>query len=302
MKKIVLDISSWQKPSQIDYDRISKEIDGVILRAGYTGYGTGQSLNKDTAFEKHYSEFVKRGVSIGAYWYSCANSTGEGQKEAEYFYNIIKDKRLALPVYWDTEDQYHQAKVTKTQLAKVGIEFLDYLEKKGYYVGIYASTSWLNSKLDMNMLKIYDVWVAHYNANKPTYNGVYGMWQYTADGKLNGYSGKLDLNYMYRDYPNLIKNAGLNGYTKVEKADVKSASDYNGFKKKGDSYVYFRQSGTQAFEWQKIKGNWYYFRKNTGTMVTGFQWINNRWRYFDGEGRYVGDAKIEKKSTAMPFN
>ncbi len=89
---------------------------------------------------------------------------------------------------------------------------------------------------------------------------------------------------------------------KQSKSQVRLVSDYNGFKKKGNAYVYFRQSGTQAYEWQKIKGYWYYFRKGTGTMVTGWQKINNRWRFFDDKGRYFGDGKIEKKSTPMPFD
>lgn len=212
MKKII-DISSYQAPGSINYDLLSKNIDGVILRVGFTGYGSGESLNKDDFFETHYVEFRKRNVPIGAYWYSCANEPGEGRKEAEFLYNIIKDKKLELPVYWDTEDQHHQAKVSKTQLSKVGIEFLEFLENKGYYVGVYASTSWLNNKLDMTMLKDYDVWVAHYGVDKPSYKGQYGMWQYTDSGRLPGFDGNLDLNYMYEDYPTIIKSAGLNGFT-----------------------------------------------------------------------------------------
>ena len=90
--------------------------------------------------------------------------------------------------------------------------------------------------------------------------------------------------------------------SKKQVAQVKSTNNYNGFKKKGDSLVYFRQSGTQAFGWQKINGSWYYFRKGTGTTVTGFQYINKRWRYFDNNGKYVGDGEIKRLSTPLPFN
>lgn len=90
--------------------------------------------------------------------------------------------------------------------------------------------------------------------------------------------------------------------TKKVTSKVKAVSDYNGFKKKGDSFVYFRQSGTQAFGWQKINGYWYFFRKGTGTMVTGWQKINNRWRFFDDKGRYYGDGEIKHLTTPLPFN
>ena len=46
MKTKGIDISTWQKPSQINYDQLAKEVDFVILRAGYTGHGTGVSLHK----------------------------------------------------------------------------------------------------------------------------------------------------------------------------------------------------------------------------------------------------------------
>lgn len=294
MKKII-DISRYQAPDLINYDKLSKQIDGVILRIGVTGYGTGESLNKDTAFDKHYAEFKKRGVPIGGYYYSCANEIGEGKREAEFVYNIIKGKTFELPIYWDSEDQYHQKKMTKAQLSKVGKEFLDFLEDKGYYVGIYASASWFKNELDMNMLANYDVWVAHYGVDKPSYER-YGMWQYTDSGKLDGYNGNLDMNYMYKDYPKIIKGAGLNGFKKQTATDqVKPEKNYNGFRKQNGSVVYFRESGTQAYKWQFIRGNWYYFRPNTGTMVTGFQYIDKTWRYFDNLGRYFGDATIKNK-------
>src|SRR5690625_5546033 len=59
-----IDISTWQKPSQINYDHLAKEVDFVILRAGYTGHGTGVSLHKDDAFEQHYKAFHERGIPV----------------------------------------------------------------------------------------------------------------------------------------------------------------------------------------------------------------------------------------------
>ena len=40
------------------------------------------------------------------------------------------------------------------------------------------------------------------------------MWQYSSKGKVNGISTDVDLDYCYKDYPNIIKKAGLNGYKK----------------------------------------------------------------------------------------
>lgn len=46
----------------------------------------------------------------------------------------------------------------------------------------------------------------------------FDMWQYSWKGKIDGISGGVDCNYCYKDFPAIIKNAGLNGFPKnVEK-------------------------------------------------------------------------------------
>ena len=97
-----IDISTWQKPSQINYNQLAKEVDFVILRAGYTGRSTGVSLHKDDAFEQHYKSFLKRGIPVGVYWYSCANTKAKGIAEAKKCLEIIKGKTISYPVFIDT--------------------------------------------------------------------------------------------------------------------------------------------------------------------------------------------------------
>jgi lysozyme len=195
-----IDISEYQSPSKMDYDKIAKQINFVILRVGFTGWGTGESLNADKAFERHYAEFSKRGIPIGVYWFSCANEVVEGVDEANKVLSLIKGKKIEYPVYWDTEDNRHQRPTSTQVLTDTAKAFCETIKKAGYRVGIYASTSWLNSELDMRQLTSYETWVAHYGVAKPSYTGKYGLWQYTSVGRLDGYVGNLDLNYSYTDY------------------------------------------------------------------------------------------------------
>ena len=97
------------------------------------------------------------------------------------------------------------------QLTRVAKAFLARLESRSYYVGIYASASWINTKLDMDELKDYDVWVSHYGVSKPAYNRPYDLWQYSSTARIAGYNGNHDASYMYKDYPAIIKAAELNG-------------------------------------------------------------------------------------------
>ena len=223
-----LDISSYQKG--IDFKLIKHVgmagIGFLILRAGFTGWGTGVNYNKDDCFEKFYNESKRLGISVGAYWYSCANTYDKGVSEAKFMYeNCLKGKRFEYPIYIDVEDDHHQAN-NKEGVTNAIIGFCEYLENLGYYVGIYASDiSGFKEKMYIEKLESYDKWVARYNDN-PQYVEKYGMWQYTSQGRIDGYDDYLDINESYKDYETIIKKAGLNGFEKQEK-NVNSLDNYN---------------------------------------------------------------------------
>lgn len=48
----------------------------------------------------------------------------------------------------------------------------------------------------------------------PSYGGKYGMWQYTSSGKTGGITGNTDMDLAFKDYPNIMRANGLNGFSK----------------------------------------------------------------------------------------
>lgn len=209
-----IDISAHQQPNLINYDLMAKEIDFAIIRASYTGYGgQGDKVYKDTHFERHYRELTSRGVPVGAYHYGCANTTTKALNEAKFFLNVIKGKTFEYPVYYDTEDTYHQAKLSKADLTSVVIAFLQKMESEDYFVGVYASYSWFYNQLDLNRLEKYHKWVAHWSINTNPLSTA-TMWQFTSTGRVAGYGFNIDINESYQDFPTIIKGQGLNGFSK----------------------------------------------------------------------------------------
>lgn len=209
-----LDISSYQKG--ISFNAIkSAGIDFLILRAGFTGWGTGVSYNKDNCFEDFYKSAKTNNISVGAYWYSCANTREKGIAEANYMYNnCLKGKQFEYPIYIDVEDTHHQVG-NKRGVTDAIKGFCETLERLGYYVGIYASDiSGFQEKMYINELTIYDKWVARYGS-KPKFVTQYGMWQSSSSGRINGYNGNLDTDESYKDYKSIIVNSGFNGYSKT---------------------------------------------------------------------------------------
>ncbi len=197
------DISYCQP--RVDWDKV--RADFVILRAGYGKY----SRQKDTMFESDYKEAKKRGIPVGAYWYSYAMSEAEARMEAEACAEVLKGKQFEMPIYYDVEEE-KQFKLGKTQVSKIIAAFLEALEAKGYWVGLYGSYSSLTTFTTEAIRSRYAIWLAHWGVKKSPYNGAYGMWQYGIEKNNAAFHGDVDADYCYLDYPTEIKKRGLNGF------------------------------------------------------------------------------------------
>lgn len=203
-----IDVSKWQ--GSIDWDLVKASgVNFAILRLGYTGTVT-RKPTLDAKFKGNLASCERVGINKGVYYYSTATTPKQARKEAEFVIKHLQGHKLQYPVYIDTEDK-KQAKLSKAALTEVIVEFCETMERAGYYVGIYASKSWFADQLNESKLKNYDKWVAQYY-KQCTYNGDYGMWQYTDNGKIDGIKGKVDFNKCFKNYPQIMKKAKLNGY------------------------------------------------------------------------------------------
>lgn len=195
-----IDVSQFQL--NIDWNKVkaSGEADFAIIRAGY-----GKELNqKDPYFDYNMQNAQAAGMDVGIYWYSYAYSVEDAVKEAETCYEIIKDYSFNYPVYFDVEEYGQMFNLTKAQLSAIVDAFCSTLENKGYYVGVYSSASYLESNIYEHVLQKYDVWVAEYNSGIYHYDGHYGIWQYSSTGSVDGIPVNVDLNYCYKNYPEII--------------------------------------------------------------------------------------------------
>ena len=206
----IIDVS-YHQGVNIDFEKVKASgVEGVMIRAGYGKYIS----QKDCAFERNYKEAKRVGLNVGAYWYSYANSTASAAQEAAVCLQVIKGKTFELPIAFDIEYEpqiLEQTKAQRTQLVKT---FLDMIEQAGYYGMLYASTDFIKNKLNYKDLLRYDVWVAQYGS-KCTCPMPYGIWQYSSKGIVDGVPTNVDLDIGYKDYPTIIKGAGLNGFIKT---------------------------------------------------------------------------------------
>lgn len=192
--------------------RLAKKngMDFVILKAG-SGYS-----GEDPKFQQNYNNAKAAGLNVGAYWYSYAVNVEEAKEEAVRYMKILGKKQFEYPVYLDFEDP-SQRKIPKKTKTDMAIAFMSILEKNGFYTGLYSSGSWINNQFERERLKEYDIWIAHWHVTNPNcYTPDYGMWQFTNKSKIKGVpdtgEGGVDMNYSYKNYPKIIKDAKLNNF------------------------------------------------------------------------------------------
>ena len=186
----VIDVSDWQ--GQIDWKKVKADgVVGAIIR-----YGDGNVLDK--RFAENMKNAKDAGLHIGSYIFSRAKTKAEAEKEAERLFNACKPYAPDMPLYIDLE---------VASLAKyanvVAQAFLVKMKALGGRGGVYANLNWWNNYL-ADTAKNYSsnpFWIAQYNSTmdyKPADR--MGMWQYTSSGKVDGISGKVDMDKCYRAY------------------------------------------------------------------------------------------------------
>lgn len=245
MEWLVADASKFQK--KIDFKKFkASSLKGLIIRLGYRGYANSGTLVTDPYFKEYIKGCNDNNIPFGIYFFSQAKTVTEAKEEANYTIKILEETgyKPLFPIYIDTEKSSHTFgngradKLTKNERTKVVKAFCDRIEELGYYAGIYASTYWFRDNLNDNELTNYDHWVADYRSSCG-YKGNYGMWQYSSSEKfafVSGNSGRMDTNKCYRDYPKIIKEAGLNKWkesktSKLEVFKVSKMVDENTYKK-----------------------------------------------------------------------
>lgn len=196
--KPIIDLSAWQPPSDIDYDQLSSNISGAIIRVfGGSQIGVDNEATDakgvDKAFKKHIQEFNKRNIPTAVYAYVQGASEQEMIEEARLFYK--NSSPLNPTFYWlDVEektmgDMEKGVQAFRKELKRLGAENI------GIYIGTYfmEEHSITTSGFDAVWFPTYGSDSGYYEAAPLTMEN-YHLHQYTSRGRLPGFDQDLDLN------------------------------------------------------------------------------------------------------------
>ena len=200
-----IDVSSHQ--GAIDWGAV--KTDFSILRAGWSWYQGG--MTQDQRFLENVKGVREAGLPWGAYLYAYDKTPEAARASARKLGALLSGYQMEYPVAYDFEDPQYQQN-TPEQNTAVCKAFLEELEGQGYYASLYTYANFAKSRLRMEELSRWDFWVAAYQSPLTSWTGSWGMWQYSAAGQVPGIQGNVDLDLARKDYPAIIRGAGLNGF------------------------------------------------------------------------------------------
>lgn len=200
-----VDISSHQ--GNIDINALSSQVDFFIFRGTY-------GVKKDDKVDRNVQLAIQNNKPYGLYCYSYALNMDRASDEAAVLVDLANSypvKPNFLVIDMEDADGYKKRNgmPSNDTLKNICRMACGLYERTGYKPVVYASSSWFRNQLAG--LDEYEKWVAHW----PTRNGKQtgndtnpdgenanncSIWQFTSDGNLNGYGGRLDMNYAYKDF------------------------------------------------------------------------------------------------------
>lgn len=202
-----IDVSKYQK--NINWEQAkADDINFAIIRGGF---GNG---NIDPYAHMNCVKCNSLKIPIGIYWFSYAYSEEMCRNEARKAVDFARKHLVEYPIYFDFEyDSHdyaedHNVKVSRETYVKYVKAFCDTVEAEGYYAGFYVNRDYYLRFTTQELRDRYDIWLADYNT--PVLFNDSHMVQYSATGIVKGVNGKCDLNLTDRNYPAIIRKAGLN--------------------------------------------------------------------------------------------
>jgi GH25 family lysozyme M1 (1,4-beta-N-acetylmuramidase) len=270
MSKTGIDVSSYQ--GTVDWKKVKNSgIEFAILKI------IRKDLSADKQFEINYKGCSENGVAVqGVYNYSYATTVEKAKSDANAVVKLLNGRKAM--VWLDVEDNCQ--KNLKSVLINIINAYAKVIQGAGLEFGVYTGYSFYNSYIKPYGGISYPLWIARYGTNngqkndkyQPQIDGVIG-WQYTSNGKVDGISGKVDMNVWYDEITtsDTDTTAVSNPYPEPTRLLYKKAVSMRGDDVKWVQYHLVRKgymATTNGNEKSSIDG---IFGKNTESAVKALQ-------------------------------
>lgn len=188
----------------------------VMIRAGWAD--DQGKIREDATLADSVEKAYQAGLKVGLYLYDYCSSLEAHRIAARNLIAIANrfSGKLEMPLALDVEETSLPVLTSQGRegLTAGVIAFLNEIQKAGYYAVWYSYTSFIKQHLNQEKLKAYDLWLADYRLTP--WNTIYGILQYSGDGTCPGVKGPCDLNHTTKNYPEILRKAGLNHLNELD--------------------------------------------------------------------------------------
>jgi lysozyme len=175
-----IDVSYWQ--FSVDWPQI------VEAGISFAFIRTSRGFSVDSRAFSHFDASAETTILRGGYHYL---TTSNPAVQARLFWSLLNDLNPELPAVVDVEANDLNATIVRRFVATwYGLTdqpLLIYTSAHKWHTLVGHGAYWAAESCDL--------WVAHWDADEPTLPDVWDswlFWQYTSEGQLPGYNGRLD--------------------------------------------------------------------------------------------------------------
>jgi lysozyme len=178
---------------RISQDRVNGDVDYPVTFV-YIKSTEGISI-KNRYYDKDYQSCHREGIRVGAYHFFSTRQ--DPALQASHFLKNTLFRKGDLPPMLDIEpsDQLIEQMGGPEVLFKNVRIWIDIVERRtGVKPLLYVNQHFVNTWLDYapDIKQDYHFWIARYGEYKPDIH--LSLWQLSADGRVNGIRGDVDLN------------------------------------------------------------------------------------------------------------
>ena len=189
-----IDVSSFQ--GEINWEKVKNTgVEFAIIRLGF-GYTVNNELVLDKYFKENLQHAKEQGLKVGVYFYTYANTLEEIEEQAKFIVKNLDgvDLELGVAFDWENWNNFQDYHVSFYDLDNMYNNFSTLLKEKGYDAMLYGSKFYLSNVWNTENK---NVWLAHYTG-MTNYDKDYKIWQFSDKGLVDGISGFVDLDVLYK--------------------------------------------------------------------------------------------------------
>lgn len=201
-----IDVSNHQ--GKIDWKKVKE--DGVVFASIKVTEGR---TFVDKSADRNIEGAISNDILVSPYAF-CRPDNNEPEAEVTHLmstlhgFGLTYPNSLLLPIAPDLE---HDSKLTSPKLAAWICKWMyECRLAAGHHPILYSYQWFLKNNLSAEYLTGYDLWIAHYTADKqPSLKGLpwknWTFWQHSSRGEVDGITTRVDLDWFNGTYEELLQ-------------------------------------------------------------------------------------------------